>query len=101
MKVRASGSKYSFRAEVGPVKDDGQFVFGHTAEVHVGASYGSDVPVAEVSFAAIGSHSPEVARDRVAAYTAAISIAERINEQIADGFTDLEALAQDLDGRDA
>lgn len=83
-RVKATGSDYSFHAEIGVWDEtafDGQggFAFGDSAEIFGEMKFGSDVRTYEVSFAAIGSHDTARARRRLASYQKAIEIAESAN----------------------
>ena len=101
LRITAVGTKSMFRAEIGPWDPEkwegrGGFEFGMTAEVYRSTSYGSDEQVAEVSFPAIGSHSPEVARVRLRAYQEAINIAAALNGM--PELADNEVAARHFDG---
>jgi hypothetical protein len=69
----AKGSTDSFRIQIG---ED----FGAVAEIYVDTKYGDDTPEIEVSFPAIGAHSPEVALGRVEVYRTAAEFADTLDE---------------------
>ena len=75
---------YDFgHAEVGPVDDDGVFLFGMSAEIYYNkALYGEDGYEVTVSFAAIGSHDADTAVQRLRSYDLAIIIARWIESVI-------------------
>lgn len=56
----------------------GRLQFGASAEVLISSEFGGPL-AAKVSFAAIGSHAPEIGRQRARVYMAAIEIADQAN----------------------